>query len=150
MLQDEAYLDRLSICIDTIARNRPDARFVITMQVERLALSETLQAWVDKHRFHRISPPDLTAEQRQKLAESGTKTLEASLTPEAVAVLGNDAEIMRPWDIVWVLQAALDRKTDRLPLTESDVEALLAEGEQAVWARQRQTLIKVNRRLSNC
>lgn len=141
-IQDEAYLDRLSTCIDTITRNRPDARFVITLQAERLALSETLQGWVNKHRFHRVSPPDLTGEQRHELAESGTKTLGASLTPEAVAVLGNDAEIVRPWDIVWVLQAALDRKADKLPLTESDVETLLAEGEQAVWARQRQTLIK--------
>ena len=143
VLQDEAYLERLSICIDTIAHVRPDARFVITMQVERLALSETLQAWVDKHRFHRISPPDLTAEQRHELAESGTKTLGASLTPEAVAVLGNDTEIVRPWDIVWVLQAALDRKADKLPLTEGDIAALLAEGEQAVWARQRQNIIKI-------
>ena len=65
------------------------------------------------------------------------------MTPEAVAILSNDAEIVRPWDIVWVLQAALDRKNDRLPLTESDVEALVAEGEQAVWTRQRQNLIKV-------
>jgi hypothetical protein len=142
-IQDEVYLDRLSNCIETVARHRPDARFVITLQVERLHLSETLQAWVEKHRFYSISPPDLTAEQREELAESGAKTLKASLTPEALTVLSNDAEIVRPWDIVWVLQAALDRKADRLPLTKRDIEALLAEGEQAVWARQRQILIKV-------
>ena len=138
-----SILERLSICIDTIARNRPDARFVITLQVERLQLSETLQAWVEKHRFHRISPPDLTAEQRHELAESGTKTLKASL--DAGSSGG-------PWQRCADRQAvgyrlgassSVGSQSRQASTYRGDVEALLAEGEQAVWARQRQNIIKV-------
>ena len=139
-LQDDTYLDRLSVCIDSIVHSRPDPRFVITLQVERLQVIPALEAWVVRHGFHRILVPDLSSDERRSLAESGTQALNAALTPEAVATLGNDEAITRPWDIVRVLEAALDRTADELPLTESDVRALLAEGEQTVWARQRQAI----------
>ena len=141
-LQDDAYLERLSICIDTIAHHRPDARFVITLQTERLRVSDALQSWVEKHRFHSVLASELTAAQRSELVGSGIKALAAKLTPGAGEILSNNLRIVRPWDVVWVLQSALGRRPDALPLTDRDIEALISEGELAVWSRQRQNLIQ--------
>ena len=138
--QDDAYLERLSLCIEGVARSRPDAYFLITLQQERL--SPPIRSWIEKHRFHAVTPPILTTDQRLQLAETGAVVLAAAVTPQAVAELGKDTEITKPWDIVSVLQAAPTQDSGKPPLTETAVQTLLARGEQDLWAEQRREITK--------
>ena len=138
--QDDTYLERLSLCIESVARSRPDAYFLVTLQQERL--SQPIRSWIERHRFHAVTPPVLTADQRLQLAETGRVTLAAAVTPQAVAELGKDTEITKPWDIVSVLQAAPTQDSGKPPLTETALQTLLARGEQDLWAEQRREITK--------
>lgn len=138
--QDDAYLERLSLCIESVARSRPDAYFLVTLQQERL--SAPIRSWIEKHRFYAVTPPVLTADQRLQLAETGRVTLAAAVMPQAVAELGKDAKITKPWDIVSVLQAAPTQNSGKPPLTETALRTLLARGEQDLWAEQRREIIE--------
>ena len=139
--QNPEHLERLSICIESVCKARPDAYFLITIQQERL--SPVVQKWLQEHRFHDVAMPALTAEQRRVLAETGSEILSAAISEQAITTLTDDKSITKPWDVVSVLQYAPPRDSDREPLGEEGVRDLLARSEQDIWAEQRREVVTV-------
>ena len=138
--QDSEHLNRLSVCIESICKIRPDTYSLITIQQERL--SPRVRNWLKGHRFHHVTMPALTPAQRRRLAEAGKEVLGVSITEKAVAILAESPDITKPWDIVSVLQYAPPRDSDRRPLDADGVRALLRRSEQDIWAEQRREVME--------
>lgn len=123
-------LMRLSTCVQTICKVRPDSYFLITIQRERL--TSTVQKWLEEHQFHHVALPALTAIQRQELARTAANILGVAITDGAVGALARQTD-GRPYSIVFALQQA----SGDAPLDEASVQELLARSHEEAWAEQR-------------
>jgi tetratricopeptide (TPR) repeat protein len=127
-------LERLSTCIQSICKIRPDTYFLITIQRERL--TSTFQTWLEEHNFSQVTLPPLSISQRHDVASTGAAVLGVAVTAPAIKALADQTD-GRPYSIVFALQQASGTGA----LTKANVHALLARGDEEAWAEQRRQVI---------
>ena len=126
-------LGRLSTCIKTISKARPDAYFLITIQRERLV--SPVQAWLEEHQFHLVTLPTMTPVQRRELVGTAAKVLGVAVSDGAMRALASQTD-GRPYSIVFALQRVTGTET----LSTDSVRELLTRSEDEAWAEQRRQI----------
>jgi len=137
--QGDDNLARLSMCIETIRTFRPDARFLVTLQEERL--TERLRIWLNANNFEFVTLGRLTDSERSLLVERGRKTLGVAFSNEAAQILAESKSVTKPWDVVSVLQDAPQTTSGAPEIDAPQVQNLLSQSQDAIWKRQRQEVI---------
>ena len=137
--QTDQNLSRLSLCIEAIQETRPDALFLVTLQVERL--TATLQGWLHKNDFGFVIMQPLTRDERFSLVERTRKTLGVAVTDAGAQLLSESDQVSKPWDIVSVLQYAPLVGSSDPAMNEVQMQRLLSDSQAAIWERQRNEVI---------
>lgn len=140
--QSDEQLHRLSMCMETITAQRPDTRYIVTLQHERL--TPYLKNWLDGHSFYPVSVPVLSPTERRRLVFDGAATLHAAITPSALDRLAANPAVTRPWDIVQILQAAPKTTSNESALDDDAISTLMQRTEPDLWAEQRSNAFKAH------
>lgn len=140
--QSDDQLQRLSVCMETITARRPDTRYIVTLQYERL--TSHLEQWLSSHSFHSVSVPSLSPAERHRMVFDGAITLQANIAPSALDMLAASPTITRPWDAIRLLQAAPKTTSADPALDEHAVKVLATRAEADLWAEQRANVFKMH------